>query len=299
MIQWRLFGVLLVYVVLKGAGFPAFEVALDAFPVIFLSAIRFDIASILLLGYVFFSKTDWKPEHRGDIIAIVGGGVIAFAFSTATWSLGQKMTSSALSGLMTSLLPVLTAGFAWLILPDDRLSKRELLGLLIAFFGGLIILLPDGAVGTDARLVGKVLMFFGVASSAFGSVLIRWARPTLPTVSQTAWALFVAAGLLHLSSLFLGEPVSESTQTFESLFAILFMSVLVDSGGKIILFWLLQRTSPIKINLTAYVIPMIAGIMGMYLFSETLSSMMVGGFAIVLVGFGLIELKTLRREFLA
>jgi drug/metabolite transporter (DMT)-like permease len=77
------------------------------------------------------------------------------------------------------------------------------------------------------------------------------------------------------------------------------MAVLVDSGGKIILFWLLQRTSPIKINLTAYVIPMIAGIMGMYLFSETLSSMMVGGFAIVLVGFGLIELKTLRREFLA
>lgn len=296
MTQRRFLALFLAYIVLKSAGFPAFEVALEAFPVVFLSAVRFDIASALLLGYVFLTGSDWLPEHRGDIVAIVGGGVIAFAFSTATWSLGQELTSSALSGLMTSFLPVLTAGFAWLILPEDRLSKRGVVGLLIAFLGGLIILFPGGGFEANSRLVGNGLLFLGVASSAFGSVLIRWAQPTLPTASQTAWALLLAACLLHLSSPVLGEPVRSSTQSLESLLAVLFMAVLVDGAGKVILFWLLQRTSPVKIHLTAYVIPVVAAVMGMYLFGDTLSSTMAGGFVVVLVGFALIELPALRRE---
>lgn len=286
-----------VFILLKGLAFPIFEFAIAAFPVLFLSAVRFYIASVILIGYIIWTDTAWKPQTSGDYIAIIGGGVIAFAFSTAFWSIGQMMTSSALSGLMASLVPILTAGFSWILIPKDRLTQRGIGGLAIAFIGAIVIMLPGMGLEINPKIIGKILLFLGVAGSAFGSVVIRWAQPSLPASSQTAWALVLSAIVLHLSSIGVGEQVNNSTQTIIGIFALLFLGLMVDALGKVILFWLLDRRSAIEINLTAYVTPVIAGLAGWVLFGDEISASMIGGFIIVLVGFGLMKSKALQTEY--
>ncbi|MEA5387958.1 DMT family transporter [Haloarculaceae archaeon H-GB2-1] len=196
-----------VLVLLKGLSFPAFEIGLASFPVLMLAALRYDVAVVVLFGYVLATDTDLRPTTRGDVVAILAGGVVSFTVATALWSVGQEMTSATLSGLMASLVPIMTAAFSWILLPEDRLTGVGIAGLGVGFLGALIIMLPSGGLQFGPGVTGKVLMFVGVAATALAGVLIRWARPTLPAASQTAWAMLVGAVLLHLGSFTMGRPL--------------------------------------------------------------------------------------------
>ena len=280
----------------KGLSFPAFEIGLTAFPVLFLAALRFDIAGILILSYVFFSGTEWKPVTFGDFFTITVGGLITFAIATAFWGIGQDMTTSTLSGLMASLVPILTAGFSWLLIPKDRLSPIGVFGLLVGFAGALLIMVPGNSLTFGPGIVGKIMMLVGVTASALGGVLIRWAEPSLPAVSQTGWSIAIGAILLHAASFLVENPVADSTFSTAGIFAVFFLGVVTSAIGRGIFFWLLGRRSAIEISITSYISPVIAAITGWMLFGDEISVSMVVGFLIVVVGFALMKRTALEKE---
>jgi drug/metabolite transporter (DMT)-like permease len=285
-----------ILVVAKGLSFPAFEIGLQYFPVLFLAALRFDLASVLIFSYVLTAGVAWKPRTRGDFLAIGTGGLVAITFATAFWSIGQEMTTSTLSGLMASLGPVLTAGFTWLLLPEDRLSPLGLVGLSIGFLGALVIMLPGGGLAFGQGFLGKVLMFLGVAGSALGGVLIRWSKPTMPASSQTAWALLVGAIFLHGSSVVIENPLRESTFSAASIGTVIFLGVVSSGIGRGVFFWLLGRRSAIEISIVSYITPVIAGVTGWILFDDPITTTMIVGFCIVVLGFSVMKRNALGEE---
>lgn len=280
-----------------GLSFPAFEVGLTAFPVLFLAAMRFDIAGVLILSYVFLTSTEWKPTTFGDYFTIGAGGLITFAIATAFWGIGQEMTTSTLSGLMASFVPILTAGFSWLLIPEDRLSPIGVFGLLVGFSGALLIMIPENSLTFGPGIVGKVMMLVGVTASALGGVLIRWAEPSLPAVSQTGWAIVIGAIMLHAASFLVENPLVDSTVTPAGIFAVFFLGVVTSAIGRGIFFWLLGRRSAIEISITSYVSPVISAIAGWMLFGDEISVSMVLGFLIVVVGFAMMKRNALEKEF--
>jgi drug/metabolite transporter (DMT)-like permease len=114
---------------LWGTIFPATELGLSTFPPLLLMAFRFDVASLAMIGYVVLRSEDWRPRSRGDALAIVAGGVLWTVIGNGVWYIGQDLTTSVFSGLATSLVPVLTAGFAWVLLPTERLRPLSIAGL--------------------------------------------------------------------------------------------------------------------------------------------------------------------------
>ena len=285
-----------ILVAAKGLSFPAFEAGLTAFPALFLGALRFDIAGIILLLYVFSRKAQMKPQTRGDYIALFSGGVIIFTISTALWSVGQDLTTSTLSGLMASLVPILTAGFSWMVIPRDRLSTLGIFGLGIGFLGALIIMIPGTPLEFGPSTTGKVLIFLGVSTSAFGAVIIRWAEPSLSAASQTAWAVSIGAVLLHLVSFGIESPLQNSTVTPLGIFAVLFLGIVATSIGRGMFFWLIGHRSAIEISISSYLAPVIAAVTGWLIFDEELTPLMLVGFLIVLGGFSIMKRQGLREE---
>lgn len=285
-----------ILVAAKGLSFPAFEAGLTAFPALFLGALRFDIAGVILLLYVFSRKTQMKPQTRGDFIALFSGGVIIFTISTAFWSVGQDLTTSTLSGLMASLVPILTAGFSWMVIPRDRLSTLGVFGLGIGFLGALIIMIPGTPLEFGPSTTGKVLIFLGVSTSAFGAVIIRWAQPSLSAASQTAWAVSIGAVLLHMVSFGIEKPLQNSTVTPVGIFAVLFLGIVTTSIGRGMFFWLIGHRSAIEISISSYLAPVIAAVAGWLIFDEELTVLMLVGFVIVLVGFSIMKRQGLREE---
>lgn len=113
-----------------GLTFAAVEVGLESFPPLLLMALRYDVAGVVLLGYVVARTGMWRPSTRADVFAIVGGGVFWIAVGNGIWFAGQQLTSSVMSGVMPSLIPIATTVFSWVLLPEDRLSPTALLGVV-------------------------------------------------------------------------------------------------------------------------------------------------------------------------
>lgn len=89
---------------LWGTIFPAAEIGLSTFPPLLLMAFRFDVASLIMIGYIVLRGEDWWPGSRGDVLAIVAGGVLWTVIGNGVWYIGQELTTSVFSGIMSSLV---------------------------------------------------------------------------------------------------------------------------------------------------------------------------------------------------
>lgn len=281
---------------LWGSTFAAVEIGLASFPPLLLLTLRYYIAGVLLLGYVVWTADDWRPTTTADLVAISGGGLFWIAVGNGVWFVGQELTTSVLSGLMASLIPILTAAISWLLLPEDRLTPLSLLGLCISFGGAVLVVQPPGTAVVTAELVGKGLLFAGVVGSALGSVLIRRAAASISSTAQTAWSVLLGAVIIHGLHLVADEPPLTSVSA-DSVAALLYLSVPATVVAYVLFFSLLERHSAIEITLVTYLVPIVATGVGWLLFAEPITATMLAGFAIIVVGFALLKRRELRAEF--
>jgi len=168
---------------LWGGSFPAIEVGLETFPPVLYAAFRYDIAGLLLLGYAAVATDRWRPR-RADLPALLGAGVFLVAGNSLLF-VGQQFTTSGVASVLYSLIPVLTTGVAWLLLPTERHSPVGLVGVLLGLAGVAVIARPDPANLLAPDVVGKGLILAAAVSVALGSVLTRRYESTLPDAPCT------------------------------------------------------------------------------------------------------------------
>lgn len=282
-------------VIVWGVGFAAAEIGFSTFPPLLLNAFRYDLGAVLLFGYVVANGARWWPTARGDVLAIVSGGVLLMAIGNGVWFVGQDLTTSVFSGMMASLIPVTTVAFSWVFLPQDRLTPLSLVGFFVSFVGALVITLPGSGFELDAGLVGKSILFASVCGMALGTVLIRRAEPSISAIAQTAWSVAVGAVLLHLLSPLVGETWHGAV-TPASGFALLFLGLFNTVVVWLLYFTLLERYSAIEMSLATYLVPVVAAAVGWLLFGESVRPTMVTGFIVVVAGFLLMKRHALRAE---
>lgn len=282
---------------LWGTIFPAAEIGFSTFPPLLLMALRFDVASLVMIGYVVVRGEDWWPGTRGDVLAIVAGSVFWTVLGNGVWYIGQDLTTSVFSGFATSLIPVLTAGFAWVLLPTERLGPLSIIGLGIGFVGAVIMLVPSGAITITETVVGKTILFGGAAAIALSSVLIRYADTSLSSPVQTAWSAVLGAVLLHTLSPLIGESWSGEVPVIAGV-AVGYLGVVSTVVAYLLYFSLLQRRPSIEVTLMMYLAPVVAATAGWLLFGERVTVSMIGGFLIVLAGFALMKRQELRAELI-
>jgi len=82
--------------------------------------------------------------------------------------------------VVVSLAPVLTATFAALLLPNERLGPFEIGGFALGILGVIVIADPMEAGLGSSALLGVALAFAGAAAFSLGAVLLRPLRTDLP-----------------------------------------------------------------------------------------------------------------------
>nr|WP_282594749.1 DMT family transporter [Halomarina salina] len=282
--------------VMGGGAFPAVEAALSYMPPLLIAAFRFDLAGVFLLGYAITTTRNWRPSTRGDVLAIVGGGTLFFPFGQGIWYIGQALTTSALSGLMASLIPLLTAAWSWVLVPQDRVSKDELVGLGIGVVGVLLTLVPGATSLVDQGIVGKLVIFVSAIGTALGSVLIRRAENAISVPAVTAWSMLLGAGLMHALSPVVGESLADVTINPTAVLALGYLTVISTALAYIIYFVLIDRRSAVETNLIHYLFPVVAIVAGYVLFGEALPPSALLGFVFIAVGFGVLKRRTIAVE---
>jgi drug/metabolite transporter (DMT)-like permease len=295
--RYRTAGLFLGLGVVWGTAFVAIKAGLAYFPPVLFAALRYDVAGLLMLGYAAVVLEDPVPRGRQWLLVVVGS-VLMIAAYHAFLFVGEQGTTSGAAAVIVSLMPVLTAGFARLFLPEERLAPAGVAGLLLGLVGVVIVARPDGAVLSGSAL-SELLVFAATLSFALGSVLSRWIDAELPPEGMEAWSMVGGALLMHVVSAAIGESPAAVVVTAEAVLALAYLAVVASAVGFLFYFELLDRLGPTEINLVSYVVPVFAALVGWLYLGERVDAATAVGFLAILAGFALLKRRSLRAELLA
>jgi len=285
----RAVGVFAAVSVLFGGTFVAAKSGLAYFPPLLFVSLRFDVAAVGMVAFVALtrSRAELLPRTRGDVAGVLATGVFSVCLANALLFVGQRSASSGVAAVVFSLNPILTPVFAGVLLGDERLSRRGVLGLLVGLLGVALVVDPSPA-SLLAGGFGKALFLAAAASAALGSVLVRRADGDLSSAVRTTWGVLVGAALTHVLSLATGESLAAVSWTPRAVLALGYVGVFAGTVAYVGYFALLDGRGAIRANLVYYLTPVVAALGGWALLGESVSALTLAGFLVVFVGFAVI-----------
>lgn len=281
-----------------GGTFVAAKAGIEYMPPLLFVALRFDVAAVLLLGYVLLthSREEWLPRTRADLAGIAAAGLFSIGLANAMLFLGQQYVSSAVASIVFSLNPILTPVFAAFLLSDERLSAPEAVGMVVALLGVAIVIGLDPVNLLASAGAVHAILLAGAVGAALGGVLIRRADASMSSTARTAWGLPLGALLCHLLALSQGERVAAIEWTPTGLVALGYVSVFSGVLAYIAYFGLLDEIGAIRTNLAFYLVPVVAALGGWAFLGEVITPTTVVGFLVVFVGFVILNHRWVGRE---
>ncbi|WP_255167660.1 DMT family transporter [Natrononativus amylolyticus] len=298
MSRYRSFGLFLILAAVWGTAFVAISAGLSHFPPVLFAALRYDIAGVVMLAYAAYAVDDVIPRGRDQWALVAVGAVLMIAAYHAFLFVGQQHTTAAAASILVSLSPVLTTGFARVLMPSDALSRVGLVGVAVGLLGVVVIARPDPGDLLATNVVATGLVFLAAASFALGSVLTRRIDASLSIESMEAWSMLGGALLMHAVSLALGEPIDVAAWTDPvAIAALAYLAIVASAFGFLVYFDLLERLGAVEINMVSYVAPVFAAVFGWLLLGEVVDAATVVGFVLIAIGFVLVKREVLRAEF--
>lgn len=277
--------------VLWGLSFPAIAVGLDYLPPLLFAAFRYDVAALLLLSYAVLRIDEWRPRGRNDYSAVAGGGLFLVAGNGFLF-VGQQTVPSAVAAILQAMIPIATALYALLLL-GERLSPIGSVGVGVGFVGIGFVVQPDPANVLAGDTLGRLLVLGQVCSVSLGGVLIQRAEPTIGRISLTGWSMLVGAVVLHVASLGLGELLAGDAIVPVTVGVIVYLGVFSTAIAFFIYFTILEKHGAFQAALVAYLVPVVATVVGVVVLDETIGLPTLVGFGLVAAGFALLKRETI------
>lgn len=247
-----------------GSTYLAIHWALEGgFPPFLMAAVRYLVAGVVLYALLRL-RGDAHPSARqwgagalmGFLLLGVGNGSVVFA---------EQWLPSGLVAIVVGSVPLWAALFSGLL--GQWPGRAERWGLAIGFCGLILLNL-----GTDmsGHLWAAVALLVGPISWAFGSV---WSRrlPLATGLMSTATQMLTAGAMFLLVSTLMGEHLAAPPPPRALLsvgYLIVFGSLVAFSAYG----YLLRNARPALATSYAYVNPMVAVLLGIFLASESLST---------------------------
>ncbi len=288
-------GLFVAATLLLGTSFVGIEAGLASLPPVLFAAFRVDIAAVVLLGYAWLRyRGAWLPTTRADRVGVAVSAVLVVLANNVLLFVGQTTTSGNAGAVVYGLMPIAAPAFAVFLLRDERVSAVDALGLGLGLAGVVVIVQPDPADLLGST--GQGLVAVAALCVALGSVLLRRVGPSMPTLALTGWSMALAAPAVHLVSLGLGESAAGLAWTPAAVAAVLYVGLFGTAAAYPAYFALIDAVGPVRANLTAYAMPVVAALTGWAVLGERVAPTTVLGFLVVFAGFLVVQRRTLATE---
>ena len=266
-----------------GTTWAAIRVGLSGIPPFTSIALRFAIATAILLAIAKAMKVRQGAEPHEKTLWLVNGALFfSVSYGVVYWS--EQYVPSGLASILFATFPLLVTLFAHLMLPGEPLSVRAGLGALVAFGGIVVIFSEDLAKigGPKTEMAAAVLLLSPLVSSISSVFVKKWGT-TIHPISLAAMPMAIATIVMTGMALLFerDRPVVWTTASIGSL---AYLAVFGSALTFTLYYWLLRRVRASRVALIAYATPVIAVATGVVFLHEPLTSRFVLGGALVIAG---------------
>jgi drug/metabolite transporter (DMT)-like permease len=258
----------------------------DGFSPVFAAGLRSAGAVIVLLGWMYLRGVSLRMPRAAVPWAVVSGLLFAFEFLCLYNALDIGTVSR--SSVIFYSMPLWLALVSTVLLPDEGLTRRKVLGLALAFSGVVIALAERG--GGQISWTGDLLALCSALSWA-GIVLVVRITPLahVPPEQQLISQVAVSAPILLLLAPLFG-PMLREVEAIH-LAGMAFQIIGVASFGFLAWFWLMKRYPANSVASFSFISPVASVLLGWILLSEEIAASIWIALALVAAGITLINRK--------
>jgi drug/metabolite transporter (DMT)-like permease len=268
-----------------GTTWSVIQIGLVGIPPLTGVALRFAIAAAALLALVWARRIRLGTTRRERWLWL-SNAVLSFSVSYGVVYWAEQWVPSGLTSVLFATYPLFVALMAHYLLPTETLRRPEVFGIVLGFAGvGVIFSADFEALGGREVAVASAVMLLSPLAAAASSVFVkRWGAGVHP-FSLSAVPMGLTAALMGvLAAIF--ERDREITFDRVSVGALLYLAIAGSAVTFSLYYWLLSHLPAKRMALIAYIIPVVAMLIGL-LRDEPLTLRSLAGSALVLVGVAL------------
>lgn len=249
----------------------------------------FAVTARMVLGLIFcllairIAGID-MPWHARARSAYVAAGVAIYGAMTLVYW-GAQYVPSGWVAVLFGLSPLLTSLFSVMWLSQQRLSRVELLGLLLAIAGLAIIFTGGVELGPHVG-IGVAAVLLSTTLHAASAVWVKRLSTDLPALAVTGGGLSVAVPVFVLTW-FVFDGAWPETLPDRSRFAITYLALFGSVLGFFWYYYLLRRVAAVKVSLVTLITPVTALLLGHWLNDEVILPAVWLGTGLILGGLAL------------
>ncbi len=269
--------------VIWGGTYLLNKIAVMELDPLFISAIRFSIAGVMIFIIAKIMKLDTSITRKQLINSAISGFLfLVYGNGVFIWAL--KYVDSGFAALIASTQPLFVLLLLRLI-DNKKMQRKSLIGIALGILGMYLLVSQQEFSSNESMILGVFMILSCVISWSYGSVFVSKADLPSNFLVSTGYQMLAAGVLLFLSSFMLGEewisPERWSGQVQVSiLLLILFGSIAAFTAFN----YLLKTVSPEKVATSGYINPIIAMLLGWYILDEKISPQSIIAAIILLTG---------------
>jgi len=281
--RYLLIAVFVILTLIWGTTWAAIRVGLQGIAPFTGVAMRFGIASIVLLiaARLRGVRLGALPAERWLWVV---NALLAFCTSYGVVYWCEQWVPSGLASVLFSTFPLFVAIMSHFTLPAERLTPRGTVGVLLGFAGVAVIYSQDLSLlgGPQVAIAAMVFLISPFVSALAQVAIKRWGKGIHPfslTAVPMAMTAVVMGGIAFMTE-------RDAPMTFDavSIGALLYLALAGSAVTFSLLYWLLARLSATRVSLVAYTIPVVAVCVGALFLGEVITGRIIAGSAMVLLG---------------
>ena len=228
-------------------------------------------------------------------LAVVGVLFMTVNAILLTWA--ETMVASGIASLLVSTMPIMVAVIEAALPRGESLTRRGWAGTLLGTAGMVALVLPSLRTGADhgnRHLLAYALLLLAALAFALGAVLSRRFHFSLDPFVATTWQI-ACASLCNLALALGSGSLRTAVWTRGGLLAIVYLSVFGSLVGLSCLTYLLQHVAVTKVSTYAFVNPIVAVLLGVFLLGERLNASEVLGMVIIVAAVATVIFSHVKR----
>lgn len=238
-----------------GTTWMGMKIAVETIPPIFATGVRFLIAApILIVITRWLNQPLLFPKQQQKWMLFVTIGYFAIPFTLMI--IGEQYISSGLAAIIFANMPI-TVMIASTFFLGLRLEAHQIVGLLMAVFSLLIILMNEMDVGGKDYLIGCLALGGALTMHTCMYVFVQKYCKDVSVLTYNALPNLIASILLLITSYFV-ENINIDSFSAQSISAVVYLGIIGSTMGCTAYFKLNQVFSPFSASICFLIFPLIA-----------------------------------------
>jgi len=294
---------LLLVALIWGIAGPVIKHTLPNYPPVIFLTYRFFLSTLIFIPFFLFKKIRF-PKNRNKLFVLTLTALFGSTINLSFLFYGYNYTSVLDASLISSTSPLFVVAASSILL-KERVTKKEKIGLMIAFLGTLIIIIQpliENGIFAQKNLLGNLFIVLANISWIFFIILSKYElKKHITPLFLTSYMFFVGLitllpiaiiqtkGLGNLITTIIDKPISAHLGVFYMAFFSGALAYFLYQRGQ-------KTIEASEATLFGYLSPLFAAPLAVFWLKESLTSTYLLGGMVIAIGVFIAEFKKAKRS---